>query len=91
LSTYNAPRNFQDLLYLQTYLEINQAVIDADFFIESKNIMDYIDSVKSNKQNSDPPDPNFEKNILEIINEVNGNRIQRPKSYEINSAGIFSL
>lgn len=53
--------------------------------------MDYIDSVKSNKQNSNPPDSNFEKNILEIINEVNGNRIQRPKSYEINSAGIFSL
>ena len=91
LGTYNAPKNFQDLLYLQTYLEINQAVIDAEFFTESKNVMDHIDSIKSNKQNPNPSDPNFEKTIIKVINEVNENCIQEQKPYEINSFAIFSL
>jgi len=91
LGLYNTPRTFHDLLYLQTYLEIVQTVINAEFEEESKHVNQYISSLKNNSNTPPVANPNFESEIRTLVQEINERCKKESRIYYIDEEAIFIL
>ncbi len=91
LGRYNTPRNFHDLLYLQTYITIIQTVIAAEFHDISSEIWPYIESIKTTIVPPPQTNPNFEQEIRTLVQEINIKCEEYGKEYRVNPEAIFLI